>query len=181
MAGAVFGGWIPLNARVAVAEPICNVPDTKPHLVSQALPILRRAARAGGPATGMVSVDVSLDERSRVTGTSVSSSTNPALDAAVVTAARNSTFRTQVTDCHPVASTFYFVITVAIAPASSDIRTGVAPSQPRPETAAASPQPQPVASASPSPVRSNVSAAPSAAPSPLVSPNVSTPSPSAGG
>ena len=83
--GAAVSGCIALSGRTAFAEPVCNFADSKPYLVSQAVPILGRpkTGASTGALTGMVTVDVSLDVLSHVSGTAVSSSTNPLLDAAV--------------------------------------------------------------------------------------------------
>ena len=63
--------------------------------------------------TGDVTVLVSLDEGSHITSSSIESSPSKILNSAALSAARQSTFQTEIRDCKPIAATYRFVVTFA--------------------------------------------------------------------
>jgi TonB family protein len=60
--------------------------------------------------SGDVTVIVSLDAASRVVNVRVASSPSDLLDAAALRAARESSFRTEIRDCRPVAADYAFIV-----------------------------------------------------------------------
>lgn len=75
-------------------------PDTPPMAAQQGI-------------SGTVQVVVSLDAQSRVTATRVQSSPSAILNEAALTAARESTFQTEIRGCRPVAADFIFSVEFA--------------------------------------------------------------------
>ena len=59
---------------------------------------------------GTVQVIVSLNENSRVIGTRVQSSPSGILNNAALSAARQSTFQTEIRDCKPIAADYIFSV-----------------------------------------------------------------------
>jgi TonB family protein len=60
--------------------------------------------------SGVVQVIVSLNADSKVTGTRVQSSPSAILNDAALSAARNSTFQTEIRDCNPIAADYVFAV-----------------------------------------------------------------------
>jgi len=60
---------------------------------------------------GRVDVVVSLDEQSHVVAAKVRSSPSAILNHSALTAARNSTYRTRIVNCAPVAADYVFTVT----------------------------------------------------------------------
>lgn len=81
--------------------PAARFPATTLHAAPPQLPPGER---------GTVNVRVSLDADARVTGASVASSTNPAMNAGAVAMARDTQFRTEYRDCRPVPSEYIFTV-----------------------------------------------------------------------
>ncbi len=94
----------PPTAPPACAQP--NVPAATLEPVAPETPPL--AAQQG--ISGDVTVVVSLDERSRVTGVHVVSSPSALLNDAALRAARASTFRTEIRACRPIAADYAFIV-----------------------------------------------------------------------
>lgn len=61
-------------------------------------------------AKGLVQVRVVLDDRSRVLWTDIQSSTNPVFDESARAAARDTTYRTEIRNCHPIAAGYIFTV-----------------------------------------------------------------------
>jgi len=91
----------------ACARP--NVPPTTTRAVEPDMPAM--AQQQG--ITGDVTVLVSLDEASHITSSSIESSPSKILNSAALSAARQSTFQTEIRDCKPIAATYRFVVTFA--------------------------------------------------------------------
>ncbi|HEX3466253.1 MAG TPA: energy transducer TonB [Candidatus Elarobacter sp.] len=81
-----------------------NVPATTLHAVEPEYPAEAIAKRA----RGMVTVRLVLDDRSRVLWADIDKSADPTLNDASVIAARDSTFRTAIVNCRPVAAVYFF-------------------------------------------------------------------------
>ena len=92
---------------IACAQP--NVPATA---LRPAVPEVPPMAQQQG-ITGTVQVVVSLDADSRVTATRIRSSPSAILNAAALTAARQSTFQTEMRDCRPVPADYLMSIDFA--------------------------------------------------------------------
>ncbi len=60
--------------------------------------------------SGTVQVIVALDESSHITGTSIQSSPSMILNGAALSAAKNSTFQTEIRDCKPIAARYIFSV-----------------------------------------------------------------------
>jgi TonB family protein len=60
--------------------------------------------------SGTVAVIVALDENSHIVGTSIQSSPSALLNQAALSAARQSTFQTEVRDCKPIAARYIFSV-----------------------------------------------------------------------
>ncbi len=72
-------------------------PDTPPMAQQQGI-------------TGDVAVIVSLDANSHVIGTKIQSSPSVVLNSAALSAARQSTFQTEIKDCKPQAADYIFTV-----------------------------------------------------------------------
>ncbi|HEY0613206.1 MAG TPA: energy transducer TonB [Candidatus Elarobacter sp.] len=83
-----------------------NVPATTIRAVEPDTPAL--AQQQG--ISGTVQVIVSLDATSRVTSTRVQSSPSSVLNSAALSAARQSTFQTEIRDCKPIAADYIFTV-----------------------------------------------------------------------
>ena len=90
----------------------CARPNVPPSTVRAVEPDMPAMAQQQG-ITGDVTVDVSLDEASHIVGANVESSPSKILNAAALSAARQSTFQTEIRDCKPIAATYRFVVTFA--------------------------------------------------------------------
>ena len=60
--------------------------------------------------TGSVEVEVDLNADSKITTVSIDKSSDPALNAPALMAARASTFKTQVVNCRPVAASYLYIV-----------------------------------------------------------------------
>jgi TonB family protein len=90
-------------------KPPCAHPNVAPATVQVAEPETPALAQAQG-ITGEVSVVVSLNEQSRLTAARIAKSPSTLLNAAALRAARDTTYRTEVRDCKPIAADYLFVI-----------------------------------------------------------------------
>lgn len=112
----------PVSAPPATAAPppppptptpkACARPNIPPSTLRAVEPDMPAMAQQQG-ITGDVTVDVSLDEASHITGATVESSPSKILNNAALSAARQSTFQTEIKDCKPIAATYRFVVTFA--------------------------------------------------------------------
>lgn len=105
---AALGGGLLANADSGGAQSCArpNVPAMVVRAVNADIPLM--AQQQG--ISGNVQVMVSLDASSHVIGTRIMSSPSAILNNAALTAARESTYQTEVRDCVPIAS--YFIFTV---------------------------------------------------------------------
>jgi TonB family protein len=87
----------------------CANPNVAPGTIAVSAPETPALAQAQG-ITGEVSVVVSLDERSRLTAARIAKSPSALLNAAALRAARDTTYRTEVRDCKPIAADYLFVV-----------------------------------------------------------------------
>jgi TonB family protein len=83
------------NVAATTLHPV--EPDTPPMAQSQGI-------------SGTVQVVVSLNADSRVVGTRVQSSPSTLLNSAALSAARQSTFQTEIRDCKPIAADYIFSV-----------------------------------------------------------------------
>ncbi len=83
------------NVAATTLHPV--EPDTPPMAQQQGI-------------SGVVQVVVSLSADSRVTGTRVQTSPSAILNQAALTAARQSTFQTEIRDCKPIAADYIFSV-----------------------------------------------------------------------
>lgn len=93
----------------ALQSPTCarpNVPAATIRAVEPDTPVV--AQQAG--ISGTVQVLVSLDENSHITSTRIQSSPSAILNNAALAAAQQSTFRTEIRDCKPIAAVFVFSV-----------------------------------------------------------------------
>ena len=115
------GTSAPSTAPPATAAPATAAPKPTPTPATCARPnVPATTTRAVEPDTppmaqqqgiqGTVQVIVSLDESSHITGTSIQSSPSAILNNAALSAARNSTFQTEVRDCKPIAARYIFSV-----------------------------------------------------------------------
>jgi outer membrane biosynthesis protein TonB len=92
-----------------VTSATCARPDVAAATVTAATPDTPPMAEAQG-ITGDVEVVVSLDAQSRLIGARVRTSPSLLLNAAALSAARASVFRTAVHDCVPTAADYVFTV-----------------------------------------------------------------------
>jgi TonB family protein len=85
------------NPNVDAATLDAVAPDTPPIAAQQGI-------------SGDVTVLVSLDAQSHVTGARIMRSPSALLNDAALRAARASTFRTEIRDCRPVAADYAFIV-----------------------------------------------------------------------
>jgi TonB family protein len=90
----------------------CARPNVPPSTVRAVEPDMPAMAQQQG-ITGDVTVDVSLDEANHIVSATVESSPSKILNSAALSAARQSTFQTEIRDCKPIAATYRFVVTFA--------------------------------------------------------------------
>jgi TonB family protein len=91
---------------------MCARPNVPPGTDRAIEPDMPAMAQQQG-ITGDVTIDISLDENNHIVAASVESSPSKILNAAALSAARQSTFHTEIKDCKPVAATYRFVVTFA--------------------------------------------------------------------
>ncbi|GAC1537621.1 MAG: hypothetical protein NVS2B17_10500 [Candidatus Velthaea sp.] len=90
--------------------PSCAVPNAPATTTNAVSPDTPPIAQQQG-ITGVVNVLVSLDETSHLVGPpKIQSSPSSVLNSAAISAARQSTFRTEIKDCKPVAATYIFAV-----------------------------------------------------------------------
>ena len=115
------GTAAPSTAPPATPAPAPPTPKPTPTPQSCARPNVAattlRAIEPDTPAmaqqqgiSGTVQVVVSLNADSKVTGTRVQSSPSAVLNSAALSAARNSTFQTEIRDCKPIAADYIFSV-----------------------------------------------------------------------
>jgi TonB family protein len=115
------GTAAPSTAPPATPAPAQPTPKPTPTPASCARPNVAattlRAIEPDTPAmaqqqgiSGVVQVIVSLNADSKVTGTRVQSSPSAILNNAALSAARNSTFQTEIRDCKPIAADYIFSV-----------------------------------------------------------------------
>lgn len=104
---APYSGEICVQGGAPPDLALCAVPDMPALVLRAAMPDIPLAAQASG-ISGIVDVLVSLDATGRVVDATIEKSDHPALNAASVAAARNSTYQPALHDCKPVASTYSF-------------------------------------------------------------------------
>jgi outer membrane biosynthesis protein TonB len=95
---------IPTATKPACANP--NVPASTAHIAEPETPPM--AQRQG--ISGEVSVLVSLDDHSRLTDARVFKSPSSILNPAALRSARDTTYRTEIRDCKPIAADYLFVV-----------------------------------------------------------------------
>jgi outer membrane biosynthesis protein TonB len=117
------GTAAPSTAAPATAAPATAAPTPRPTPTPQscARPNVNASTiRASEPDTppmaqqqgisGAVQVVVSLNADSRVIGTRIQTSPSVLLNSAALTAARQSTFQTEIRDCKPIAADYIFSV-----------------------------------------------------------------------
>ena len=87
----------------------CAVPNADARTINAAQPETPAIAQQQG-ITGDVTVQVSLDENSKLVGEKVVKTPSSLLNNAALAAARDSTFKTRIVDCKPVADSYLFVV-----------------------------------------------------------------------
>jgi TonB family protein len=87
----------------------CAQPDVHGTTLQAAQPYVPAEA-AAQHVYGRVDVVVTLNDRSQVLWVSVLKSASPLLNDAALAAARDSTFRTQIVHCRPIAANFVFSV-----------------------------------------------------------------------
>jgi TonB family protein len=111
----------PTSGPVATPAPPTPTPVPTPTPIACAVPNADartiNAVQAETPAiaqqqgiTGEVTVQVSLDETSKLVAEKVVKSPSALLNNAALAAARQSTFKTRIVDCKPVADSYFFVV-----------------------------------------------------------------------
>lgn len=95
---------VPTPTPLSCARP--NVPASTLHAVEPDMPPM--AQQQG--VTGVVQVVVSLDATSHVTSTKVQSSPSVLLNQAALSAARQSTFQTEIRNCQAIAADYIFSV-----------------------------------------------------------------------
>ncbi|MBV8369236.1 MAG: energy transducer TonB [Candidatus Eremiobacteraeota bacterium] len=113
----------------STAAPAPPAPPTQPPPTPKPTPTPLSCARPNVPATtlravepdtppmaqqqgisGQVQVIVALDEGSHITSVSIGSSPSAVLNQAALSAARQSTFQTEIKDCKPIAARYLFTV-----------------------------------------------------------------------
>jgi periplasmic protein TonB len=116
------GTAAPSTAPPATPAPVTPSPVPTPKPLACAHPNVQPGTDFANPPdmpaiaqqqgiTGDVTVDVALDENSKVTSVVVESSPSKVLNANALAAARTSKFHTEIKDCKPVAATYRFIVT----------------------------------------------------------------------
>ncbi len=117
-----------LSPRPAQTPPPCGVPNIGATVLRPATPVTPPFAEQQD-IEGAVQVVVSLDADSRVVGARIQRTPSAELNQAAITAARQTTFRTEIRDCRPIATDYLysvdFVNKVTISTATSGERTVV--------------------------------------------------------
>ena len=92
-------------------RPACSQPYAEARTIDAVVP---EAPEDAAGLTGSAQVQVTLDDRGRVTDARIYLSTGfMALDRAAVDAARRSTYAPQVVDCEPLGGTYLFKVDFA--------------------------------------------------------------------
>ena len=109
-AGAVVDFARPGGAQVAPAPlAACARPNVAGSVLRAVAPDTPPIAAQQG-ISGEVQVVVSLDTDSHVVATRIQSSPSAVLNQAALSAARQSSFQTEIRDCHPVARDYIFTV-----------------------------------------------------------------------
>jgi hypothetical protein len=103
-----------------VATASCSVPNAAATTVHSVVP----RSPSGAPAQGTVQMHLVLDDRGRVVGDDVLSSTSPALTAAARFAARDSRFTAAVQGCRSVSSQMVFNVQFSPEAVRSPLNNG---------------------------------------------------------
>jgi TonB family protein len=85
------------------------VPNADPR-TTNAVPAETPPIAAQQGISGEVWVDVALDENNKIVSTKIEKSPSALLNNAALQATRQSTFRTKVINCKPVADTYRFIV-----------------------------------------------------------------------
>lgn len=88
--------------------PSCANPNVEPRTVNAVPPDIPPIAAQQG-ITGTVTVQISLDATSKITAAKIVKTPSAVLNNAALQAARNSTFKTEVRNCLPVAADYLFI------------------------------------------------------------------------
>jgi TonB family protein len=90
--------------------PSCANPNVEATTTNAVAPDTPPIAQQQG-ITGVVNVVIELDANSKIVGTpTIQSSPSQLLNAAAIKAAEESTFRTEIKNCQPVASKYLFAV-----------------------------------------------------------------------
>jgi len=93
-------------------RPQCAVPNKDATMITPASADTPEMAKEQG-ISGSVEVEVDLDALGHVTGTSVIKTPSSILNSAAITAARQTTYAPQISDCKPVPGQYKFVVDFA--------------------------------------------------------------------
>ena len=85
------------------------MPNAEPRVVSASQPETPALAQQQG-ISGDVTVVVQLDENSKLVSATVSKTPSAILNNAALSAARQSTFKTRVVNCKPIAESYRFIV-----------------------------------------------------------------------
>lgn len=100
----------PLPTSTPTAKPQCANPNVKARTVNPVTPDTPEMARQQG-ATGVAQVEVDLSATSKVVAAKIyKSAGNQSLDQAAVSAAKQSTFQTDIINCVPQAASYIYVV-----------------------------------------------------------------------
>lgn len=89
--------------------PTCAVPNAEARVLNAIQPETPPIAQQQG-ITGEVQVRVSLDENSKLLTASIQKSASPLLNNAALASARQSSFKTKIVQCKPVADQYIFIV-----------------------------------------------------------------------
>jgi TonB family protein len=92
--------------------PSCAQPNVDAHVVNPVNPETPAIAQQQG-ITGEVTVLLSLDENSKIVSATVVKTPSAILNNAALASARQSTFKTKVVNCKPVADSYRFIVEFA--------------------------------------------------------------------
>ncbi len=95
--------------QLSPQRPPCANPNVPATATNPVAPTLPAEVQQRG-ITGSVEVEVDLNADSKITTVSIHKSSDPALNAPALMAARASTFKTQVVNCRPVAASYLYIV-----------------------------------------------------------------------
>ena len=128
-AAGTIAAWSVVAADAA-AQATCARPNVPAQAVHVVVPDAPAIAQQQG-IVGTVQVVVSLDSQSHVTGTRIRSSPSAVLNAAALSAARQSTYQTEIRDCASIAADFIVDMTFAGQTGAATPMPMVIPATPR--------------------------------------------------